>query len=438
MSFFNEYSIKKLEDIKTIYLALDDDPNGIRMRNELARRLGKVRCKIVTYNNLKDLNDVLVKHGEKVAQECFKEAKLFPIEGIITVGDVRENVKRLRTKGFERGQLIGIPEIDRIHSIKPKLMTISTGYPGSGKSTWWRWYLTELVKNNPKTHNHVVIYAPEDRPVERTIALFAQIYVKKRFAENEWNSMNNDEYEEALDWVEEHFTFLSPFSLKTKKINLYGKEINAPNSHDGILELTRVCVEQKGANILLIDSYAKFDHQRGRESETDYISRMLDTQLEFNHKYDINTTFIAHPKGTNELDSLGNHSRLPTLSDVSGGAHWDNKADTGIVLGRDKWVLDENEQPSKNYNSDTTIKSVKHKFLEVGEEGITRMYMDYWAGEIFISDRHKKVLSPTDKKTIEKAIVKQKQDNAEDTAKKNQTELLPNTEFNEDISDMPF
>lgn len=87
-----------------IYLATDSDAPGIRLREELARRLGKSRCWIVRYpNDCKDANEVLIKYGKDKLKECIENAELYPIEGIHYANDRRDELKDLYDNGFPNG-----------------------------------------------------------------------------------------------------------------------------------------------------------------------------------------------------------------------------------------------------------------------------------------------------------------------------------------------
>ena len=56
-----------IDECKEIILCTDGDVSGQVLRDDLAMRLGKARCKWVSYpDGCKDLNDVLKKFGQTV------------------------------------------------------------------------------------------------------------------------------------------------------------------------------------------------------------------------------------------------------------------------------------------------------------------------------------------------------------------------------------
>lgn len=85
-----------------------------------------------------------------------------------------------------------------------------------------------------------------------------------------------------------------------------------------------------GIRGLVIDPYNELSHARPNHvSETEYVSRMLTKVKRFAQHYDCHVWFVAHPR------QLQNWSgQAPNLYDISGSAHFINKADNGIVIHR--------------------------------------------------------------------------------------------------------
>ncbi len=93
-------NIDKFEHLKTIYLATDDDATGIKLRMELARRLGKERCKFIRFSDYKDdegqpINDpnqLLMVKGGKVLADTIDKAYGFPIENVSVATDYMDEI----------------------------------------------------------------------------------------------------------------------------------------------------------------------------------------------------------------------------------------------------------------------------------------------------------------------------------------------------------
>ena len=92
-----EYFDKK----KEIILCTDNDEAGLMLRNELARRFGQYRCKYVEFDNYKDANDVLVAKGAETLRTIIKKTKQFPIEGVLNINDIWQNVLQYNENGVK-------------------------------------------------------------------------------------------------------------------------------------------------------------------------------------------------------------------------------------------------------------------------------------------------------------------------------------------------
>lgn len=156
---------QSLEPLKKIVLAVDNDLPGQTLEAELARRLGPERCCRVTWpEDCKDANHVLTRHGSDRLRQCIEEAKPYPIEGVITVADVAEQVMELYREGLEGGVSTGWLKLDQHYTVRPGEMTIVTGIPSHGKSEW----LDALVINLATMLGWAIaICSPENLPVQR-------------------------------------------------------------------------------------------------------------------------------------------------------------------------------------------------------------------------------------------------------------------------------
>jgi twinkle protein len=429
-SYIDKYIIQRLKNTNTIYLSVDDDEPGKILREELARRLGKERCKVVNYyEDCKDINDVLKKKGAEFVQKCLKSATPYPIKGLVLAQDVDYQIEQLRTGGFKRGLLIGNDKVDRLLSMKFGHLWVVTGNSGSGKTTWMDWYLTELITNNPEENVHVAYYSPENKPVGRAVAKIMEKKAKRSIFKDAWNPMDSDDYNQSKRWVNKHFTFIDPDS-RAKDLVLYGKEVKQPNTLGSILQFAKVAVQQRGANILMMDPWNKIEHDIQKyDSETNYISKCLDQMIEFGNMHDVTVIIVAHPTKPKNGSTQGNFER-PSLSNISGSGNWLNKADVGVVIHRDKYSND----GKFNKDAHTLISAQKHRFAEVGEEGSTKMFMDRNKGDSFVNDADDRL----------KMSYKDVQKNRKENDKKKQTKIQVDEkditdEFTEQLdNDVPF
>ena len=66
-------------------------------------------------------------------------------------------------------------------------------------------------------------------------------------------------------------------------------------------------------------------------TETEYVSQMLTKIKRFAQHNDVHVWFVAHPR-----QLQGWRGEPPNLYDISGSAHFINKADNGIVIHRNR------------------------------------------------------------------------------------------------------
>ena len=86
---------------------------------------------------------------------------------------------------------------------------------------------------------------------------------------------------------------------------------------------------------VLIDPWNELESSRPEKmSETDFIGLSLKRCRMFARRNDIWFAIVAHPTKMRKDPKSGEYP-IPTLYDISGSAHWYNKADNGIVVHRD-------------------------------------------------------------------------------------------------------
>ena len=121
-----------------IYVAADTDTKGLKLRDELVRRLGAERCRIVTYGEgCKDANEHLVKFGRESLLETLQNACEIKVEGVFQVSDFEEDLDTLYENELGKGVTLGFPNLDEILSFETGRLCVITGIPQHGKSVEW-------------------------------------------------------------------------------------------------------------------------------------------------------------------------------------------------------------------------------------------------------------------------------------------------------------
>lgn len=316
---FLESAQEALDAAVEVVIAVDSDEPGKRLEDELARRIGREKCKRVTWpEDCKDANDVLVKHGHLALQECIAAAQPFPINGVFSVIDLSDKVDVLWERGWERGHSTGFANLDEYYTVRPGEFTVVTGIPNSGKSN----FLDHLMVKLANRHGwRFAIFSPENQPLEDHMARMLEKYTGMPFAQGKSERMSADQRDEAKLWLNDHFRWILP-------------DEDADWTVENVLEKAKGLVFQFGIKGLLIDPWNELESGAAKdETETQYISRTLKRIRQFGRRYGVHVWVVAHPMKL-QKDKEGNYP-IPTPYDISGSAHWRNKADNCLAVWRD-------------------------------------------------------------------------------------------------------
>ena len=168
-----------LGESKTVILATDNDEAGKKLEEELSRRIGREKCRVVQFpEGCKDANDVLVKHGKETLKRCIEDAQPYPIEGIYGISDLTDEINKLYHDGFKRGVSTGFRSLDEFYTVKGGELTLVTGIPSHGKSE----FVDALMMNISQSESwRFGIYSPENQPLERHAAKLIEKHTGKPF-----------------------------------------------------------------------------------------------------------------------------------------------------------------------------------------------------------------------------------------------------------------
>jgi twinkle protein len=394
LAFLNDEFREITATCKKFILITDADPVGILTRDILASAIGKNKCHKVTLPyKYKDSNEVLAGNmqtnlealGKLGLLEVMATEKPFPIEGIIQLNDIREELILMTKQGPKRGYITGHNvELDKILSNREKLLTTVTGISGHGKSTWVRYYTTMLSLTNP--HLRWGIFTPENRPMKREFLRICEVQQGKSSWPGHVNSMSNIELNAAMDWVNEKFFLLSP-----EHRNYFSFEKEKPKTLKNLFGYIRTLKDRYGISGFVIDAFNKIEHERdGKQAEENYIGMILDMILEFLDAEDMMGIIVAHP--TKMEAKLNGNFPIPNLFNVKGSSAWNERSDIGISIHRNKFKQvdqeDEFGKKVKNWVQDpyapTSVTICKMKFDELGEENMVESYLNIRNGYRFV------------------------------------------------------
>ena len=319
LSWLDRFMETHFEDLEEIIIAVDTDSAGIRLRDELVNRLGAERCRVVAYGPAcKDANEHLVKYGLDSLRIAIEQAVEVPLEGIFTAADLHGDLRALFDNGFGPGAETGWEEMDKICTYERRRNIIVTGTPGAGKSEW----VDELVLRLCLRHQWKIgFFSPENIPIVYHLRKLIEKLTGHRF-------QNGCGMTEGLLARSEEF-----LAENVSHISLKG---NA--TPDRVLAKARELVVRRGCRIFVFDPLNRFDHEPAPgQTETQYISNLLNKFTEFATQYNCLLILVAHPRKMNRNPTTGATPRVE-MYDINGSADFYNKADYGIVVERDKEI----------------------------------------------------------------------------------------------------
>lgn len=343
------------ESLETVYIAVDNDSKGILLRDELIRRIGPEKCKLVNFKDCKDANEYLQKYGGIELTAAIITARYFPIKGIISVDDFYADIVDLFQHGIQRGSTIGVEQVDKYITWETGRMAIITGIPGSGKSEFVDYIVTKL---NLKYGYKAAYFTPENYPLKFHYAKLFEKLIGKKFS---GHVATESDFDMAAEYIRNNFYYI-----------LHEEDFTA----EGIIKIAKGMVKTHGIKILVVDPYNKIEHKY-TDTETQYISRFLDMLISFAKLNDVLVFLVAHPRKM-QKNASGKYE-VPSLYDISGSANFYNKTDYGFCVHR-------TTNEDNIMQNEVTIFWQKIKFKHLGEQGISEMKYNYVNGRFETGD----------------------------------------------------
>lgn len=236
---------------------------------------------------------------------------------IIKPKDLLIDLQTMYNGKVEKGVSTGWDELDQYFTIKGGEFTVVTGMPSHGKSEW----LDALVTNLSLYHNYrVAIFSPENYPLELHLAKIMEKLSEQKFFGKD--RISHDDMLTCLELMNKHFAFVKPDENRFTPIDILNEAY--PWLEQGVVF----------PKAMIIDPWNEMDHYRPSNlSETEYISRTLTDLRRMTRDFNVHLFLVAHPKMMHK-DKDGNYP-VPRPYDISGSAHWYNKADNCIAIWRD-------------------------------------------------------------------------------------------------------
>jgi twinkle protein len=329
-----------LKDVKRFVIATDNDEKGIIVRDKIAQRLGRFRCTFIEWIG-KDANDDL--KSSKI-ESSLSDEKRFSIGGTFNTYDILDDTLRLYHEGmpktiYPKGAMF--QGMAGQFSIMMGQLTVITGIPSHGKSSFNDWYVLNLVKDFDYKAS---FYSPEHSPLSLYNSKFTQLAVGKPFFGQ--GRMSESDLFRYTEWSKEKLYFTM-------------EEDERDNDWDWLLDKFKEQVYTYGINIFVVDAWNKVQLPKG-VSGKEAIDRVLTKVTSFCIKYNVHVFLVAHPTKMKEDEKTGLY-KVPTLYDVSGSADFKNQTHNGYTIYR---MFETNE-----HSGYTNFINQKTKFSFQGEIG---------------------------------------------------------------------
>jgi len=324
--------IDYFENKEKIILAVDQDEAGENLKQELIRRLGAEACYTCDFGVHKDANEFLIHNSSDMLSDVIKNASAVPIENVLTLKDVDNELQEFIEQGFKPGYQVGLDNFDSIFSTYTGQFITVTGVPSSGKSD----FVDRMVVGYQLKYGWKTAFAsPENKPT----FLHAHKLMRKI---GDWmptkEDINTNKWEEVSNIINDNFFF-----IENERYDL-----------DSVLSKGAQLVKRKGIKCLVIDPYNKVKMNGAATMSIPDATMEYLTRIEaFAKKYDVLVIVVAHPtkmykKDDGTLDE-------PNMYNIKGGGEWYDASYHGLLVHR-------------NYEKKTVkVKVLKVKFQNLGE-----------------------------------------------------------------------
>lgn len=328
--------IEWLENKEKIYLALDNDDPGKVTTKELIRRLGAEKCYIVDFKDVKDANDYLKKYGELLLAETLKDAKQAPLENVITLNDVKDDLIGFYRHGMPQGYKIGLKAFDDYFSTYTKQYIVITGIPSHGKTH----FADQMAVGYNIMNKWKVAYCSvESEPKVLHLDAICRKIFGKKFTEIDYNQKTK-ELKQVTEYVNDNFFFI---------------DYDDGYDLEKVLSKAAELVTRKGIRLLVIDPYNKIRLKRSiNKGFTEYATDYLNEIEDFCRKYDALILLVAHPK---KPQGINVKEYEPGFYDIKGGGEFYDMSPHGLCVHRDF------------VRGLVKVKVLKQKFKNLGETG---------------------------------------------------------------------
>lgn len=291
-----------------VIVAGDNDEAGQSLPRTVANVLLGHDVRYVTWpEGCKDANDVLVAYGEGELARCLTEAKrMDPAGGFIT------GISDLPPLPARRVLRTGMKPYDLVLAFEVGAMSVGTGTPGSGKSTFTTFAAYHIAKSESV---RVGFLSFETHPY-RTRDHLCRLETGRAWAD--LSPAQRSEVAEALD----------------HNFRIVHRTYDAGSHNLGWLkDMVYTLAVRDGCKLIVVDPWNELEHlPETGESMTGYINFALQQIRVWAEQFDTHICLVAHPR---KMPTEGK-PRPPVGYDISDSAAFSNKPSLGFTVHQDE------------------------------------------------------------------------------------------------------
>ena len=265
-----------------------------------------------------------------------------------------------------------------------------TGYPNSGKSELLLFMAALKAK---KDGSRFMLYVPESMSshegimtIDEVVDTLAHIIVGRSTDPDNDFQMSEEQYLDALNFINDHFVVLYPESPKPKDVLEYAQYIIDEDEKIG-----------KTFYGLIIDPWNNLlSDQRANEMLDDYIMRELIGVKHFLIKNNIIGCVVVHPKSP----PVGKDGKVPPANafTLRGGAAFNNKSDGIVSVHRPHWFMESVIVNGKGISGRNSTRVEVHTFKMKNQKlvGVVLGFSEWEFNRITNRYENNKGISPFD------------------------------------------
>ena len=226
----------------------------------------------------------------------------------------RQALDDLWANGPDTGWRCGWAHLDELYRPTRGQLSVITGIPGAGKTTFTNAYLARLAAR----HDHrFMFFSPEQtghkrQPMAKHIRNLSVVHGGR--------NMSREQYDAAEAWVFDHFAWINHHEVsRLSHVTAAADESHQVRPFDG----------------LVIDPWNWIEDTRpSHMSETQFVGQALNYLVRFAQTLDVHVWVVAHPRKM-EVDARTGQYHVARPYDIAGSGNWFNKPWFVISLWRD-------------------------------------------------------------------------------------------------------